>query len=98
LVQEIFSNRTSMMALVMLLRTQRCYLIGQRFTVKTDHISLKHFQTQPSLPSRQVRWVQTLQEVDVKIEFLPGKFNTIAAPTMRLNVAPAANQPSKFRQ
>ena len=66
------------MALVMLLRTQRCYLIGQKFTAKTDHNSLKHLQTQPSLSSRQVRWVQTLQEFDVKIEYLPGMFNTIA--------------------
>jgi len=66
------------MALVMLLRTQRCYLIGHKFTAKTDHNSLKHLQTQPFLSSRQVRWVQTLQEFDVQIEYLPGKFNTIA--------------------
>ena len=50
-----------LLAIVHAVRTYRCYLEGcQRFTVLTDHDTLRHFMTQPSLSGRQARWQELL--------------------------------------
>jgi len=56
----------------------RVYLFGIPFDCFTDHKGLEHIQTQPKLSSRQVRWIQYLQDFDFTIEYLPGKSNTFA--------------------
>ena len=56
----------------------RVYLFGIHFDCFTDHKGLEHIQTQPKLSSRQVRWIQYLQDFNFTIEYLPGKSNTFA--------------------
>ena len=56
----------------------RVYLFGIEFDCYTDHKGLEHIQTQPKLSSRQVRWIQYLQDFNFTVEYLPGKANTFA--------------------
>ena len=44
----------------------------------TDHKSLKYLFTQPNLNLRQRRWVETITEYSVDIQYTPGKANVIA--------------------
>jgi RNase H-like domain found in reverse transcriptase/Integrase zinc binding domain len=63
------------LGLVHALRTWRCYLEGRKFTVETDHHSLKWLQTQPQLNRRQARWMELLASYDMDIIHKPGKLN-----------------------
>jgi len=58
--------------------------------INTDHKTLKHLMDQKELNSRQMRWLDLLQEFDVNIQYLKGKDNTVAdslsrRPDHRLN-------------
>ena len=68
-----------MLALIASLKHWRHYLMGAaRSRAYTDHQALRHFATQPHLSPRQTRWMGTLQEYDVYIDYLPGKTNVVA--------------------
>ena len=71
-------HEQELLAIVCALREWRHYLHGQPFTVLTDHGPLKHFDSQPHLSPRQVRWSQFLAEFDFKIEPVKGKKNVVA--------------------
>jgi RNase H-like domain found in reverse transcriptase/Integrase zinc binding domain/Reverse transcriptase (RNA-dependent DNA polymerase)/Chromo (CHRromatin Organisation MOdifier) domain len=71
-------------AIVHALASWHHYLAGQRFTVQTDHYSLKYFDTQPNLSKRQIRWMEKLQEYDFEIKYKPGTQNTLADALSRL--------------
>jgi hypothetical protein len=66
------------LALHELCRKHEVYLKGNTVYAFTDHRSLVHLGTQPSLNQRQSRWVEYLQSLDLHIEYLPGKFNAVA--------------------
>ena len=53
-------HEQELLAVVCALKEWRHYLHGQPFTVLTDHNSLQHFQIQPHLSRRQVRWSEFL--------------------------------------
>lgn len=53
-------------------------LSGRRFTVMTDHESLKWLFKQPELSRRLVRWVEYLSRYDFEIQYIPGSSNVIA--------------------
>jgi len=67
-----------LLAVTYALKLWRHYLLGQRFTLVTDHQSLKWIFTQENLNMRQRRWMQTLQEFDFEIKYRPGKANVVA--------------------
>ena len=71
-------HEQELLAIVHALREWRHYLHGAPFEIVTDHMSLKHFMTQPTLSARQARWSEFLQEFDVKITHRPGKLNEAA--------------------
>jgi hypothetical protein len=64
-----------LLAIVSALKLWRHYLIGQRFTLLSDHKSLKYIFTQKDLNMRQRRWLELLQEYDFAIEYKAGKSN-----------------------
>ena len=72
------AHEKELLAIVHALKVWRVYLEGRRFTVQTDHATLRHFQTQPHLSRRQARWSELLQEYDFEIQYIPGKTNVVA--------------------
>ena len=64
-----------MLGILHALRTWRHYLSGVHFEVHTDHNTLRHITTQPSLSQRQAKWVDFLSEFNFDIKYMKGKEN-----------------------
>jgi hypothetical protein len=56
----------------------RHYLMGKRFELRTYHNGLKYLFEQPTLNSRQSRWLEFLSEYDFDIKHIKGKENMAA--------------------
>jgi hypothetical protein len=54
------------------------YLMGKRFKLRTNHCGLKYFLGQPSLNSKQRRWLEFLSEYDFDIKHIRGEENKVA--------------------
>ena len=55
-------------AVIHALKMWQHYLLGKKFTLMTDHISLKYFFSQTDLNARQARWLSFLSEFDMDIK------------------------------
>ena len=73
-----------LLAIVHACNTWRHYLRGRKFTLKTDHVSLRFFLKQPYFSARQGRWLEILQEFDMEIEHVPGWRNQVADALSRM--------------
>ena len=71
-------HEQELLAIIHALGTWRHYLSGNKFTVRTDHKSLKYFMTQPQLSGRQSRWKDIIANFDFDIEYVDGKSNVVA--------------------
>jgi hypothetical protein len=71
-------HEQELLALVEMIKHNRPYLLGRRFRALTDHKSLTWLNMQPHLSRRQARWIELLQEYDIEIEYIPGKWNSVA--------------------
>ena len=70
------THEREMLAAVHCLRTWRCYLDGpQPFKLYTDHKPLLLFDDQPSITSRQARWMQLFALFDFEWHYTKGKDN-----------------------
>src|SRR3954465_11660859 len=67
-----------LVAVIHALITWRHLLLRRKVDVFTDHKSLKYLFTQPNLNLRQSRWLETITEYSVDIQYTPGKANVIA--------------------
>ena len=67
-----------LVAVIHALVTWRHLLLGRKVDVFTYHKSLKYLFTQPNLNLRQRRWLETITEYSVDIQYTPGKANVIA--------------------
>ncbi|KAF1320249.1 reverse transcriptase, partial [Globisporangium splendens] len=57
----------------------RVYLLGsKRFTVCTDHASLRTTVESPHLSQRMARWLSFFAEYEFDVEYKPGRFSVIA--------------------
>ena len=65
-------------AIIFALGKWRHYLYGAKFTIFSDHKSLKYLFTQKELNNRQRRWMELLEDYDCTIEYHPGKANVVA--------------------
>ena len=65
-------------AIVFALKMWRHYLYGEKVQVFTDHKSLKYLFTQKKLNMRQRRWLELVNDYDIKILYHPGKANVVA--------------------
>jgi len=62
----------------------RCYLEGRKFTVHTDHASLKYLKTQPHMSRRVTRWMEFLEGFDMEIVYKKGQENIVADALSRI--------------
>ena len=83
--QNYPTHERELLAVIHALRTWRHYLLGRKFTIVTDHHSLKFLQTQPQLSRRQARWLELLADFEFDIVHRPGKSNVVADALSRLN-------------
>nr|KYP32515.1 Retrotransposable element Tf2 [Cajanus cajan] len=65
-------------AVVFALKSWRHYLYGARFSVFSDHKSLKYLFDQKELNMRQRRWMEFLKDFDFQLMYHPGKANVVA--------------------
>ncbi|KAA3481592.1 Transposon Ty3-I Gag-Pol polyprotein [Gossypium australe] len=65
-------------AVVFTLKIWRHYLYGEKFTIYTNHKSLRYLLTQKELNLWQPKWVELLKDYDCTIEYHPGKANVVA--------------------
>jgi hypothetical protein len=65
-------------AVVHALTVWRCYLLGAKFTVMSDHQPLTYLATQPNLSGRQVRWQQLLSRYHFDWQYKKGSSNSAA--------------------
>ena len=49
------------------------YLMGSKFLIKTDNMSLKHLFDQPDLNARQAKWLDLLSEYHFELKHIKGK-------------------------
>jgi len=62
-------------AIVHSLNMWRHYLLGWKFELQTDHMSLKYLFDHPSLNAQQAQWLEFLSEFDFEIKHVKGKEN-----------------------
>ena len=85
--QNYAPHEQELLAIVSALREWRCYLLGRKFTVKTDHKPLQYLQDQKQLSRRQARWILFLQEFDFNYVYIPGRSNHAADALSRSHAA-----------
>ncbi|KAI3805399.1 hypothetical protein L1987_27748 [Smallanthus sonchifolius] len=73
-------------AVIFALKIWRHYLYGVKFTIYSDHKSLKYFFEQKELNMRQRRWLELLKDYDCEIMYHPGKANVVADALSRKDV------------
>ena len=71
-------------AIIYSIQKFRHYLYGSKFTVMTDHKTLKHLFTSPMLNSRIQRWAIILEEYGCDVEYISGLRNVVADALSRL--------------
>lgn len=71
-------HEQELLAIIHALKTWRHYLSGTKFTVLSDHDTLRYFKTQPQLSNRQARWKDVIANFDFDIKHIDGKKNVVA--------------------
>jgi hypothetical protein len=67
-----------LLAFVHTLKVWRHYLLGNLVHIYTDHKSLKYLFTQPDLNMRQWRWLELINDYELKVHYHPSKANVVA--------------------
>lgn len=82
------TTEKEMLAVVWSIKHFRPYVYGKQFKLNTDHQALKWLHTKfigQNLNPRIQRWILSLGEYDISIEYIKGKTNTIADLLSRIN-------------
>ena len=53
------------------------YLMGSKFLINTDNMSLKYLFDQPNLNARQAKWLAFLSEYHFELKHIKGKENKV---------------------
>ncbi|EEB88909.1 hypothetical protein MPER_13063 [Moniliophthora perniciosa FA553] len=77
-------HEKELLAIVRAVKKFKADLLGEQFTIYTDHRTLENFGTQKSLSRRQARWLEELSQFDMTICYIKGEDNTVADALSRL--------------
>ncbi|CAL9242673.1 unnamed protein product [Arabidopsis halleri] len=80
-----------MLAIIVVIRTWRPYILGRRFTIQTDQRSLRYLLEQRILKREQQKWMGKLVGYDYEIVYKPGKANAAADALSRMPDSPVLN-------
>ena len=72
------THNMELTAIIFSLKIWRHYFYGTSVNVLSDHKSLKYIFTQRELNMRQSRWLELINDYDMKIKYHEGKANVIA--------------------
>jgi hypothetical protein len=75
--RNYYMHDLELVSIVHALRMWRHYLMGKKFELRTNHISLKYLFEQSTLNVRQTRWLEFLSEYDFDIKHIKGKENKV---------------------
>jgi hypothetical protein len=84
---KLTAYKRELIGLVQAVRHWRPYLWGRKFTVRTDHFSLKYLLDQCLSMIPQHQWASKLLGFDFKVEYKPGATNIIADVLLRRDTA-----------
>jgi len=70
--KQYCATRRELLAVISALQHFRHYLIGNKVILRTDHYSLKRLKTLKIPEGIMARWIETLAEFDIEIEYHPG--------------------------
>eukprot|EP00731_Ephydatia_muelleri_P009833 Em0005g419a len=83
--QNYSVTRRELLAVVTFTRLFRPYLLGRRFTVRTDHSSLQWIQNFKEPEGQLARWLEQLQEYDFEVIHQKGRNHNNADALSRLS-------------
>ncbi|KAJ4778469.1 polyprotein [Rhynchospora pubera] len=86
---KLAAYERELIGLVKAVRHWRPYLWGTKFTVRTDHYSLKHLLDQRLSTIPQHTWVSKLFGFDFQVEYRPGNANIVADALSRRDEEPS---------
>ena len=89
-------TRKEMLGLVDSLRHFRCYVLGKKFRVRTDHSALQWLRTFKEPVGQVARWIERLAEYDFDIVHRPGKQHSNADALSRYPVSVVTMEESWF--
>ena len=72
------STKSELLGLVWAFRHFRCYLLGQRFVVRTDHQALKYLNRFKEPSAIVARWLEFLSDFDYEVRYRKGKVHANA--------------------
>ena len=75
--QNYHTNDLELAAIIHALRMWRHYLMGRKFLLKIDNMSLKYLFDQLDLNARQARWLAFLSEYHFELKLIKGKENNV---------------------
>ena len=72
-------------AIIHALKMWRHYLMGRKFLLKNENMSLKYLFDQPDMNARQARWFSFLSKYHFELKHIKGKENKVADALSRQN-------------
>ena len=77
-------TRRELLAVIEFLKKYRQYLLGRKFTIRTDHAALTWMRKTPEPIGQQARWISLCDEFDFDIEHRAGKLHGNADAMSRM--------------
>jgi hypothetical protein len=77
-------TRRELLAVVFFVKHFRHYLLGRKFTIRTDHAALQWLRRIPSPVGQQARWLEQLEEFDFDVIHRAGRQHTNADALSRI--------------